>query len=53
MVNLTGEILRKLPQFRFGYHPAEALRDSRDTWHFARAAVRLPSGRRCDFCFSG
>jgi hypothetical protein len=53
MVNLAGEIFRELPQFRFGYHPAEALRDSRDTWQFARTAVRLSSGRRCDFRFSG
>jgi hypothetical protein len=53
MVNLAGEIFRKLPQFPFRDHPSEALSDSRDTWHFASYAVRLPRGRRCGLCFPG
>jgi len=34
VVDLAGEVLRKPPQLLLGYHPAQALHDSRDARQF-------------------
>ena len=37
MINLAGEIFRKLPQVPFGYHRSQTLCDPNNAWHFAKA----------------